>query len=169
MADVAWLWPIEDQEHGPCCKLLIGLELLGVHKEGFQWFFEFGGSSWVGTASSWRLLGNVGAGPVFITSEDDRLLSELPEPFHAEGPASSALAGRTVIAASISSKSGDLVLEFSGGISLELLQMSAGYPSWEFSVGDKRYVCEGGGRISRHLPAQPAKGVTDESPAPGNE
>ncbi len=150
-AKVVFMQPIDNHERDSCCKSLIGLELSRACKNGLYWYFDFGGENRVGTGSSWRLLRSVGDEPIIITSEDDGHQFGLPEPVDAAEWVYSRVAGRPVTAASISPKSGDLLIEFLGGISLELLQMSAGYESWSLYVRGQRYECAGGGRICKEV------------------
>jgi hypothetical protein len=56
-----------------------------------------------------------------------------------------------VEAASVAADSGDLTIQFPGGIYLQLLQLSSGYESWRLSTDSGESICIGGGSIA-HFP-----------------
>ncbi len=144
--------PISGKERDSCGKVLVGLQLSSVSKGDYSWTFGFADGSQVITESRWRLLRIVGDEPIIITSEDDGHQFGLPEPVDAAKWVSSRIVGHQVVAAEVFPESGDLMIEFTGGIWLELLQMSAGYEAWEFHVRDVWYVCQGGGKVCRVVP-----------------
>jgi len=127
---------------------LIGRQLLSLEKKDFSWFFAFGPGVTLTTESPWRLLDQ---GRIVVSSEDHGHQFGLPAPVDAGLRVLSRAAGRTVEAASVASDSGDLILQFSGHVFLELLQLSSGYESWRLLVNGSESICMGGGSIE-HFP-----------------
>jgi len=112
------------------CRPLIGLQLSSVEKRDHSWIFSFEADTTVRTESLWRLMSEA---RIVVTSEDDGHRFGLPEP---------------VEAAAISASTGDLTIEFSGRVQLELLQTSCGYESWSLSAQGSETICTGGGDLA---------------------
>jgi hypothetical protein len=132
-------------ENHSYCEPLIGHHLLSVEKKDHSWFFVFAHDVSVITESPWRLISDE---RIVVTSEDDGHQFGLLTPVDAAERVLSAVAGRTVEAASISEFSGDLSIEFSGQVHLQLLQMSCGYESWRLHFRGSETICMGGGEIA---------------------
>jgi len=134
--------PTEPESHG---KPLIGRPLLSLEKKDCTWFFGFGADVAVATESSWRLIDQ---GRIVVSSEDHDLQFGLPAPVDAAAEVLSRAAGRTVGTASVIADSGDLIIQFSGGLCLQLLQLSSGYESWRLAADGGESICIGGGSIA---------------------
>ena len=129
---------------------LVGQRLLSVEKIDYSWCFDFSGEVSLATESSWRLINE---DRIVVTSEDHGHQFGLPEPVDAARVLSS-MVGRTAEGAAIDASSGDLIIEFSGRVRLQLLQMSFGYESWRLSVRGSETICTGGGEIVHFRQAQ---------------
>ena len=125
------------------CSPLVGEQLLSVEKRDYSWFFGFSGEVFLATETSWRLIND---DRIVVTSEDHGHQFGLPEPVDAVSVLSS-IVGRTVERVGIDASSGDLTLEFSGRVRLQLLQMSSGYESWSLSSRGGEIICTGGGKL----------------------
>lgn len=137
---------IDQPELDAYCQPLLGLRLLSVSKLDYTWIFRFADGSLVLTESSWRLVADKA---VRTSSEDHGQQFGLPAPVDAAKRVSSKIGRGQIVAASISAISGDLVIEFKGGVVLQFLQMSAGYEAWTLVLRGDEYHCVGGGHISR--------------------
>jgi hypothetical protein len=126
---------------------LVGQQLLSAEKRDDSWSFGFSGEVSLATETSWRLIDE---DRLVVTSEDHGHQFGLPEPVDAARVLSS-IVGRAVEGAEIDASSGDLTIEFSGRVRLELLQMSGGYESWRLSFRGSETICTGGGKLV-HLP-----------------
>lgn len=129
------------------CSPLVGEQLRSVEKRDFSWFFGFSGEVSLATETFWRLINE---DRIVVTSEDHGHQFGLPEPVDAASVLSS-IVGRSVEGAGIDASSGDLTIEFSGHVRLQLLQMSGGYESWRLSCLGSETICAGGGKLV-HFP-----------------
>ncbi len=152
MAGIQVLRPISKSERDACSQPLVGLRLSDVKKLDYTWYFKFEDVSVVITESPWRLSA---AEEVYTSSADEEQQFGLPAPVNAAKRVLSKIGRRHVVAASVSPKSRDLVIEFKDGSFLEFFQLSAGYVAWRIVLRDVEYTCEGGGRISRCAPLWP--------------
>ena len=124
---------------------LVGRRCDAVHRDEFSWNFVFDAGA-VTTPFLWRL---IEAGRIRVTSEDHGHQFGLPAPLDARHDAESRLLSRVIESAKVRSDTGDLVLEFAGGLVLELLQTSGGYEAWHLISPDgKSVVATGGGELA---------------------
>ena len=98
------------------CLSLVGEQLQSVEKRDFSWFFGFSGEVSLATETFWRLINE---DRIVVTSEDHGHQFGLPEPVDAASVLSS-IVGRSVEGAGIDASSGDLTIEFSGRVRLQL-------------------------------------------------
>ena len=129
-----------------CCRQLVGQQLLKCEVQDQTWSFCFSGEVIVQTESSWRL---VDATRVVVSSEDHGHPFGLPAPVDAVARVTIRTVDQTVTAAHISPTTGDLTIDFGGGVHIQLLQLSCGYESWRLGVKEMWTYCCGGGRIDQ--------------------
>src|SRR5262249_11473276 len=105
--------------------------------------FEFG-SVVLAVDCLWRL---VGPGRLLLTSLDHRQQFGRPAPVDAYAEALALLRGHRVTAARLREETDDLILEFEGGLRLEVLADSAGYEPWNLTAPGVWLVARGGGGV----------------------
>ena len=126
--------------------LLAGRRLTAVTKREFDWAFTFDApGSGLGVASLWRIVSESG---IALTSEDDGQKFGLPEAVDGEREAKCLLSGKAVQRISIRPDTGDITIHFSDGTTLEALNTSAGYESWEIGIDGLRVIGVGGGQLA---------------------
>jgi hypothetical protein len=130
-------------------KPLSGHQLVSGQKNDYTWFFGFAAGVSLATESPWRLIDD---GRIAVSSEDHGHQFGLPAPVDAASEVLSCADGRTIEAASISSF-GDLIIQFSGRVQLQLLQLSRGYESWRLSAHGSESICLGEGGVA-HVPGR---------------
>jgi hypothetical protein len=129
-------------------RLLVGRQLQSLEKRDFSWFFVFADDLSVVTESPWRLIAD---DRIATTSEDDGQQFGLPERVDAAGRVLHRTRKQSVTSASIDAETGDLSIEFSGMVRIQLLQMSSGYEAWRIHAPGAEFVCTGGGDIHEPL------------------
>jgi hypothetical protein len=107
-------------------SLLVGQPVVMRRGEG-QWSIAIG-KGYVMATNSWRL---IGAKSIIVTSEDDGHQFGLPSPVDAETKATGALAGASIAAVEMDTRTGDCSLKFTNGLVLEILTWSSGYETWQ--------------------------------------
>lgn len=127
------------------CKQLIGLQLLSIEKQDYSWIFVFDDDVSLVTESCWRLLSEE---RIIVTSEDHNHQFGLPKPVDAAERVLSCVADDTIELVTICAFTGDLSIEFSRQVNLQLLQMSCGYESWSINIHGSQVICTGGGGIT---------------------
>ena len=126
--------------------LLAGRRLTAVIRREFDWAFIFDApGSGLGVASLWRI---VSESRIALTSKDDSQQFGLPEPVDGEREAKRLLSGKAVQRISIRRDTGDIAIHFSDGATLEALNTSAGYESWEIGIDGLRVIGVGGGQLA---------------------
>jgi Family of unknown function (DUF6188) len=114
--------------------------------EPAQWSFSFAPSIGIGAECPWRLLQD---GRVAISSEDHLQQYGLPAPLDAAVVASSLLDSHPVTRVEVRDGTADLVIDFSGGIRLEIIPISSGYESWSVTTPSGfQVIAQGGGHLS---------------------
>jgi hypothetical protein len=93
----------------------------------------------------WRI---VAGGRLVRTSQDHGQQFGLPAPLDAYAEVASLLKGRRVTAVRLREETADLVLEFDGGLLLEVLSDSSGYEPWQLSGPGVLLVAMGGGGVA---------------------
>lgn len=136
---------MKPEEADTHAKQVIGRRLLSVEKKDCSWFFGFGTGVFLTTEAPWRLIQQ---GCVAVSSEDHGQQFGLPAPVDAAREVLSRAGACAVEIASVASDSGDLIVQFSGQIYLQLLQLSSGYESWRLSVDGSESICMDGGNIA---------------------
>ncbi|MDO8544890.1 MAG: hypothetical protein Q7S40_30970 [Opitutaceae bacterium] len=124
---------------------IIGKRLVEAAKKDFTWLFAFTDGVTVTTDSSWRLLTTEG---VVVTSQDDGQLFGLREPVDAGARVLAVISDSTVRESRMGERSGDLIIDFHAGATLEFLTLSSGFESWSAWYGADGIVCTDGGAIS---------------------
>lgn len=137
--------PVKRTEYSVFAQPLVGHRLRSLENRDYSWFFVFADDLSVVTEFPWRFIAD---GCIAITSEDDGHQFGLPAPVDAAEMVLHRTSGQDVIAASIDPDTGDLSIEFSGMLRLQLLQMSAGYGAWRIYAPGAEVVCTGGGDIA---------------------
>jgi hypothetical protein len=94
----------------------------------------------------WRI---VAGGRLVLTSEDHEQQFGLPAPRDAYTEATTMLGGRRVTAARLREETADLLVEFDGGLLLEVLSASSGYEPWQLSAPGVLLVAMGGGGFAK--------------------
>lgn len=120
---------------------LVGRRCNAVHRDEFSWIFIFDAGT-VTVPSLWRL---IEAGRIRVTSEDHGHQFGLPAPVDARAEVESRLLPHAIESAKVRADTGDLILEFAGGLVLELLQTSSGYEAWHLMSPDGETVIATGG------------------------
>ncbi|SRR6266498_4311958 len=117
--------------------------------------FEFGDAS-LAVDCLWRIKVD---GRVALTSYDHGQQFGLPAPLDAHAEASSRLKDLRVVEVRLDEKSADLILEFNGGLRLEVLTDSSGYEPWNLHAPGVHLVALGGRRNCRLLAAGLTNGL----------
>jgi hypothetical protein len=110
--------------------------------------FEFGPGV-LAVDCLWRV---VSGGRLVLTSQDHGQQYGLPAPVDAYSVAASLLQERSVTVARLREETADLVLEFGGGILLEILADSSGYEPWNLTGPGVHCVALGGGGLADFSP-----------------
>ena len=113
--------------------------------EPTQWVFAFDRQAGIGAECPWRLLKD---GRALISSEDHQQRYGLPAPLDSAAEAQLALRAQTVTDVEIRDGTADLILQFTGGLRLEVIPISSGYESWGVtSPAGLRVIAQGGGQL----------------------
>ena len=123
---------------------LVGRKLSGVQKCEYSWAFVFGDSATLTAECPWRILTN----GIAFTNRDHGQQFGLPAPLDGEREATRLLSNK-VEQACIREDTGDLLIQFAGGVSLEILNLSFGYEAWQLCSPGRHtlLVAQGGGNV----------------------
>jgi len=126
---------------------LAGRHLTRVVRREYDWAFGFGDNQASGLRVScpWRILKG---GGIAFTSSDDGQKFGLPAPLDGEEVTHRLLEQNTIESLSIRLETGDLSIVFSGGVILEVLNMSSGYEGWELGDSGINVIAMGGGELA---------------------
>jgi hypothetical protein len=124
---------------------IAGSRLRSVEKKDYSWFCIFTNEVSVATETPWRF---VNGDRIVVTSEDHGHKFGLPNPVDASVCVLSAVQNTLIQSARIDTATGDLFVYFSDRTFLQFLQMSGGYEAWRLFVGDREFICTGGGGIA---------------------
>ncbi len=122
-----------------------GGRLRSVEKKDYSWFFLFTEGVSITTGTAWRF---VNADHLVVTSEDHGASFGLPKPVDASVRVLSVVQETPVQSSRVDPATGDLFVYFSDRTFLQFLQMSGGYEAWRLCVGDREFICTGGGNIA---------------------
>lgn len=113
-----------------------------------DWLFVFTEGVSLVVSCPWRLLAQ---GRIQVSADDDGQQFGLPEPIDAAQVATGLLAGCRARAVSVRSGVLDLVIEFDGNHTLEVLPVSSGYEAWQIDrpSDHSSVIAVGGGDLSR--------------------
>ena len=113
--------------------------------ETFDWVFSFGRAVTLRVAAPWRIIAD---GKVALGRDDHGEQFGLSRPIDGVASAKGLLRGRVVASFSTSRVSADAVIDFGGGLQLEIFSSSSGY---EGSIleerGGRALVAQGGGNL----------------------
>jgi hypothetical protein len=123
---------------------ITGVRLRSVEKKDYSWFFIFTDNVSI-AADTWRF---VNGDRIVVTSEDHGHEFGLPSPVDASVRVLSAVQDVPIQTSRIETATGDLFVYFSDGMFLQFLQMSCGYEAWRLFVGEREFICTGGGEIA---------------------
>lgn len=125
----------------------VGSKLETIEQSDLTWFLRFSEKQVISTESVWRALSEKG---VLAGSSDHGAIFGRLSPFDLITEIQAIIGDRCVKHIEISKPTGDLTVDFDGGIHLHFPTLSCGYESWRISIGtDEEIVCQGGGTIIR--------------------
>jgi hypothetical protein len=97
---------------------------------------------------AWRI---VRAGRLALAHSDHGQRFGLPTPVDVGHQATALLAGRPVVGGRVDTTLGDVILEFEGGLRLEVFNDSSGYEAWTMTGPDgTTLVAASGGEVSSY-------------------
>ena len=109
------------------------------------WRFFFDKSEHIGVECMWRIIRGE---RIVRTSEDHGQQFGLPAPVHSAQEATALLSQATIVVAKVREATADILIEFSGGLRLEIISDSSGYESWQlYAPAGVCFVAQGGGQI----------------------
>jgi len=115
--------------------------------EPTRWSFIFRPEVCIGVECLWRIVEH---GKVVLTGEDHGQQFGLSTPIDAATKGTELLANRQIITAQLREATADIVIEFNGGLRLEIIQTSSGYESWQMrDQAGVSFFAQGGGQICR--------------------
>jgi hypothetical protein len=118
--------------------------------EPTQWSFVFGPESGIGVECLWRIVEH---DRVVLTGEDHGHQFGLPTPVDAVAKSTVLIVGHRIAAVQLREATADILIEFSGGLRLEIIPTSSGYESWQLrDPFGASYFAQGGGQICRWKP-----------------
>jgi hypothetical protein len=125
---------------------MVGRVLREVQRYGGGvWRFVFEKPEYIQTQCLWRIARD---NRVILTNEDDGHQFGLPAPIDAAMKASEAFASKSIRTVVLREFTADMLIEFVGGLRLEIIPTSGGYESWEVrGPGAICHVAQGGGQI----------------------
>lgn len=100
---------------------------LACQKQEAGWHLVMSSGLIIGSFEPWRLLGQ---GRILITGEDHGHIFGFPEPVDAESKFNELVKSATIERVAVDPVTGDLAIELSGPLVVQVLTMSAGYESW---------------------------------------
>ncbi|MBX3563336.1 MAG: hypothetical protein KF730_02050 [Sphingomonas sp.] len=121
---------------------LIGQPLRLMRREN-DWAFDFGDAATICVGCLWRMRSEA----LLLTSEDSDRQFGLPEPIDAASRCNEIVAGAVVDAIAFDQQTGDLTLDMSNGVKVELITDSSGYESWQVYAGDELRAVGGNGGL----------------------
>lgn len=125
------------------------LECTKITRRENDWLFEFGDTHKLVVECPWRILAE---GRIAHADEDDGQRFGLEKAVAGAERALSLLEGKRVRKFGIDEVSGDLRLEFVGGVALELWNNSSGYEAWsaiaKHGAQEFGIVAQGGGGVA---------------------
>lgn len=124
---------------------IVGARLRFVEKKDYSWFFTLTDNVNVATETPWRF---VNGDRVVVTSEDHGHKFGLPNPVDASVCVLSAVQDAPIQTVRIDTATGDLFVYFSDKMFLQFLQMSGGLEAWRLFIGQREFICTGGGEIT---------------------
>lgn len=127
------------------CSELVGQSLTLVRKDGRTWSFHFNGGDLIATEEPWRLMTPQG---IHVSSDDHFESFGLPDPIDAGLRVFGALSEFPIQNARRDPRTGDLLIEFPDGRTLQFLQLSSGYESWRLHLSAAEFICLGGGALA---------------------
>jgi len=108
-----------------------------------DWAFEFGTGNFINVEAAWRIRNTE---RILLVDTDDGQQFGLPSPVDAASTANNVLSGRATQSVAFNEVTGDLTLQLSGSLWLEVLTNSSGYESWQaYSQGELIAVGGNGG------------------------
>lgn len=111
------------------------------------WDFVVGPKLCIRAECPWRIIRD---GRIALSSDDHSQKFGLPAHIDAAAAATELLARATISAVQLREGTADLLIDFSGGLRLEIIPLSSGYESWQWTdpTGHSFFV-QGGGNIVR--------------------
>lgn len=110
-----------------------------------DWCIYFADNIYASTWGFWRLM--IGNKIKFI-SFDDKQQFGLPKPIDLVKELESLLRGKSLKQIRVKQDTGDLFLVLTDDVIIEIYISSSGYETYDFSIGNKRYIGMGAGDIS---------------------
>jgi hypothetical protein len=123
--------------------LLVGRKLCDVQKHEYHWSFGFGAKVVISAECPWRILSD----EIAFTDRDHGQQFGLLAPLDGEQEVVRLLSGKLVEHASRRERTGDLLVEFSGSVTLEVLNLSRGYEAWQLFSPGMEVIVQGGGQV----------------------
>ena len=136
---------INADQQKPDLTWLVGRKIEKVEKENYSWCFMLDDRSCIATESPWRL---TMADKIMVTSNDHGHFFGLSVPVDAATRAMQIVTGDPICSYELKKCTSDLVLYFTNGAIIELLNLSCGYEAWRTVHGAQEIICMGGGSIS---------------------
>lgn len=121
---------------------LVGQKISKVEYSEPLWRFTFENGGYIQATTFWRLLAE---GRIFVTSEDHGHIFGLPKPVNAAERVIKIVQGQTISKFLVAEITSDLLLHFSNGVQIHILNTSGGYESWEICFNAQQVICMGGG------------------------
>ena len=137
-------------EASTVARVLSGRRFRGIQRHEYSWVFEFDDSIDLTAECPWRILSN----EIVFTDSDHGQQFGLPAPLDGQQEVVQRLCDRIVERAQIREVTGDLSIEFTGRVTLELLNLSGGYEAWQLSSDGTLIVAQGGGKVLAFSQAQ---------------
>jgi hypothetical protein len=85
---------------------------------------------------------------IFVTSEDHGQIFGLPKPVDAAERVIKSVQGQAISKFIVAEITSDLLLYFSNGAQIHILNTSCGYESWEICFKNLNVICMGGGSLT---------------------
>jgi Family of unknown function (DUF6188) len=109
------------------------------------WRFFFGEPEHIDVECLWRIIKGE---HIVRTSEDHGQQFGLPAPVDSAQEAAVLLSQATIVVGNVREATADILIEFSGGLRLEIISDSSGYESWQlYAPAGVCFVAQGGGQI----------------------
>ncbi|TWS97833.1 hypothetical protein [Reyranella sp. CPCC 100927] len=135
----------EDDAAREIAAQLVGTSLIRTQWRTHDWVFHFTPRVQLTVECPWRILCD---GGVALGGGDHNQPFGLPEPVDGERDSHRLLSQETIETVSIRPGTADLAIGFSGGKTLEVLNMSSGYEGWKFGSQDLLVIALGGGKLA---------------------